>query len=217
VRAAAIARAAAQLPPPRVGELPQPMIASASSKRLVVVGASTGGPQAITRLLRALPASFPVPIALVMHMPAGYTAAFANRVDEESELRVVEASEGLVLVPGMAVIARAGHHLRIEARPDSLRAHLDLHPASSAHRPSVDALFESVAPLGAQLVAIVLTGMGDDGTVGARAIRAAGGTVLTEAESSCVVYGMPRSVKEAGLSKAEAPITEMAELLRKHV
>jgi two-component system chemotaxis response regulator CheB len=217
VRAAAIARAASQLLPLGAGEAPRPIAPGTSSKRVVLVGASTGGPQAVTRLLRALPASFPVPIAVVVHMPPGYTAAFASRLDEECALRVVEASEGLVLTPGLAVIGRAGMHLRLEAQPDTLRAHLDLQPTSTAHRPSVDVLFASAATLGAGALAVVLTGMGDDGTEGARALRAAGATVLTESESSCVVFGMPRSVREAGLSSAEAPIQEMAELLRKHV
>jgi two-component system chemotaxis response regulator CheB len=217
VRGAAIARASAVLPPLGTGEAPRPIAPGSTSKRLVLVGASTGGPQAITRLLRALPASFPAPIVVVVHMPPGYTAAFASRLDEECALRIVEASEGLVLTPGLVVIGRAGLHLRLEVQPDSVRAHLDLQPTTTAHRPSVDVMFASAAPLGAKALAVVLTGMGDDGTEGARVLRAAGANVLTEAEASCVVYGMPRSVKEAGLSSAEAPIQEMAELVRKHV
>jgi two-component system chemotaxis response regulator CheB len=215
VRAAAIARVASQLPP--LAPPPRPMATGGSTRRLVLVGASTGGPQAVTRLLRALPQSFPVPIAVVVHMPPGYTAAFASRLDEECALRVVEASEGLVLTPGMAVMGRAGMHMRIEAQPDVLRTHLDLQPTTSAHRPSVDVMFESAVPLGSRALAVVLTGMGDDGTEGARALRAAGADVLTESESTAVVFGMPRSVQEAGLSSAEAPIQDMAELVMKYV
>jgi two-component system chemotaxis response regulator CheB len=216
VRAAALGRAISFMP-----EMPpvEPVVARAgsSSRRLVVVGASTGGPQAVTRILRALPASFPVPLALVVHMPPGYTAAFATRLDEECALRVVEASEGLVLTPGMVVIGKAGMHLRIDVSADTLRTRLDLQPSTTPHRPAVDVLFESAAPLGARALAVVLTGMGDDGTAGARALRAAGATVLTEAESSCIVYGMPRSVKEAGLSDGEAPLAELAALIARHV
>jgi two-component system chemotaxis response regulator CheB len=177
------------------------------------VGASTGGPQAISKLLRALPASFPVPIAIVVHMPAGYTAAFATRLNEESPMRVLEASEGLVLTPGMAVIGRAGMHMRVDTSADELRVRLDMQPIEAAHRPSVNVLFESAAVLGERALALVLTGMGDDGTAGAKALRAAGAPVLVESESSCVVYGMPRSVKEAGLASAEAVLAELPELV----
>ncbi len=119
--------------------------------------------------------------------------------------------------PHMAAIARAGLHLRVDVSPDTLRARLDLQPTSSPHRPSVDVLFHSLAALGKQGLAVVLTGMGDDGTEGARAVRAAGGTVLTESESSCIVHGMPRAVKEAGLSDAEAPISDMAALITRQI
>ena len=218
VKAAAQARATHLLPPVSqpVGGPPRALPAT-SKRRLLVVGASTGGPQAITKLLRALPESFPVPIAIVVHMPAGYTAAFATRLDEDSALRVQEAAEGLVLTPGMAVIARAGTHMRVDTSGDELRVRLDMQPIESAHRPSVDVLFESAVPLGERVLALVLTGMGDDGTAGARLLRAAGAPVLTESESSCVVYGMPRSIKEAGLSSAEAPLGELSQLVEKYL
>ena len=158
-----------------------------------------------------------MPIVVVVHMPTGYTAAFANRLDEDCALRVVEASDGLALGPGLAVIARAGSHLHIGASEDGLRCRLDLRPIDTTHRPSVDVLFRSLAPLGSEVVAVVLTGMGDDGAAGARELREAGGTVLAESESSCVVYGMPRVVKEAGLVHAEAPIEAMADLIAKQL
>jgi two-component system, chemotaxis family, protein-glutamate methylesterase/glutaminase len=188
-----------------------------STRRLLLVGASTGGPQAVTRLLRNLPVGFPVPIAVVLHMPAGYTAAYAHRLDEECALHVVEADERLVLAPGTAVIARAGMHLRVDTSGGALVARLGLEPASTPHRPSVDVLFESAVGFARDVIAVVLTGMGDDGMVGARKLHGGGAAVLTEAESSCVVYGMPRSVKEAGVSTAEAPIAEMAELVGKYL
>jgi two-component system, chemotaxis family, protein-glutamate methylesterase/glutaminase len=213
VRAAALARVAGRMAPPSAVKATRLPVLARSDKRLVAIGASTGGPQAITRLLRALPASFPVPVAVVVHMPAGYTAAFATRLDDDCELRVVEAADGLVLTPGMATVARAGMHLRIDPLGDALRAHLALEPTSLPHRPSLDVLFESAAWLGPKVLGVVLTGMGDDGTAGARALRAAGAPVLTESESSCVVHGMPRAVKEAGLSSAEAPLEDMARLI----
>lgn len=214
-------RAARSTPPPPP-VTPAPLAPAQrrhdGSPRVLVVGASTGGPQALTRLLGALPGDLPVPLALVLHIPRGYTEAFARRLDDVSPLRVVEAHEGLVLRAGEAVVARAGEHLSLVREGDLVRAHLHLDPSASAHRPSVDALFESAArAYGPAVLAVVLTGMGDDGLIGARAVRAAGGVVLTEAESSCVVYGMPRCVRDAGLSAAEAPIEAMAALVLRHL
>jgi two-component system chemotaxis response regulator CheB len=181
---------------------------------IVVIGTSTGGPQALTRLLGELPKDFPVPIAMVLHIPVGYTEALARRLDTVSALDVREASEGLELRPGMAVLAKAGVHLELAKRGPFGIAHLNPEPANSPHRPSVDALFESAATeYGSAALGIVLTGMGDDGLAGARRIRGAGGRLLTEAESSCVVYGMPRCIHEADLAEAEAPLEGMARLL----
>ena len=194
--------------PPRTIELP-PM--QTTSERVVLIGTSTGGPQALTRLLKALPANFPAPIALVLHIPPGYTAPLAERLNSECAIEVLEAQHGLALRPGRAIVAQAGLHLRIMASSDGLSVVLDSEPSNSVHRPSVDVLFESAArSIGKRALAVVLTGMGDDGLIGARAIRDAGGLVLSEAESSCVVYGMPRAVKEAGLTVDEVPLEQMA-------
>jgi two-component system chemotaxis response regulator CheB len=196
--------------------LPLPPSRRTGTIRMVVIGASTGGPQALTQLLGALPADFSVPIAVVLHMPEGYTEAFARRLDADCALSVSEASEGLALRPGAVVVARAGIHLALAAGAGSgLVAELAVGPLDTPHRPSVDVLFQSAARmLGAGVLGVVLTGMGSDGLAGSRAIRQAGGQVLTEAEESCVVYGMPRSVVEAGLSSAEATIERMATLIQ---
>lgn len=204
--------AASQSPAaPRQSEfdaVPAPMLRS--SEKVLLIGTSTGGPQALTRILRALPADFPAPIAMVLHIPPGFTAPFAQRLNGESALEVLEAEEGLLFQPGRAILARAGVHLRLGLAADALTAHLDPIPVDSVHRPSVDVLFESAARvLGKRALGVVLTGMGNDGLAGARAITAAGGEVLTETEASCVVYGMPRAVKDAGLSAAEAPLEQM--------
>jgi two-component system chemotaxis response regulator CheB len=186
--------------------------------RLVAIGASTGGPQALTTLLRGLPRAFPVPLVIVLHMPLGYTEAFAQRLDTTCDLDVLEARDGLPLRPGLAVIAQAGLHLAFEMSVDGWRCRLAAEPADAAHRPSVDVLFESAARVvGNGVLGVVLTGMGHDGRAGAGAIRAAGGRVLTESESSCVVYGMPRSVVDEGLSDAQAPIESMAALIQENV
>lgn len=183
----------------------------------VAIGASTGGPQALTRIAEELPPDFPVPVAMCVHLPIGYTAAFAARLDQLSALEVVEARDDLAIVPGMIVIARGGLHLQLVEKGGVVRARVSPDPVGSLHRPSVNELFKSAASVyGAGVLGAVLTGMGDDGLEGARAIRAAGGRVLTESESSCVVYGMPRSVDEAGLSSGNVPIEKMAaELVRR--
>jgi two-component system chemotaxis response regulator CheB len=193
---------------------PVPAGGAATSERVVLIGTSTGGPQALTRLLTALPADFPAPIVIVLHIPPGYTEAMSVRLDSECAIDVVEAREGQLLRPGLAIVAQAGMHLYLVTHAGRTRTHLALEPASSIHRPSVDVLFESAArSLGPRALGVVLTGMGDDGLAGSRAIVRAGGQVLTEAEDSCVVYGMPRVVKEAGLSAGEAALGEMAALI----
>jgi two-component system chemotaxis response regulator CheB len=197
------------MPEPATEDQPLPIL-SAPSERVVVIGTSTGGPQALTRLLKAFPADFPAPIAIVLHIPVGYTGPLAERLNSDCAIEVVEAKDGLELHPGRAVLAQAGVHLRLEATGTQVHARLDLEPSDVVHRPAVNILFESAAlSLGKRVLGVVLTGMGDDGLIGARAIVAGGGQILTEAESSCVVYGMPRVVKEAGLSSGEAPLERM--------
>ncbi len=185
-----------------------------SPSTLLVIGTSTGGPQALTRLLGALPADLPVPIAIALHIPEGYTRSMAERLSKVSPLEVLEAGERTELRPGRAVIAQGGSQMTIERDRGELVAVTGPRQEEQPFAPSVDLLFESAArAAGAGALALVLTGMGDDGLIGARAIRAAGGVVLTESESSCVVFGMPRVVAEAGLSMAEAPLDGLVGLL----
>lgn len=190
---------------------PPPTEPGRVSQRVVLVGTSTGGPQALSQLLRALPADFPAPIVIVLHIPAGYTAPFAARLDGECAIEVVEAEDGALLRPGLAIVARAGMHLSLVEGGSYGRVRLTSTPVTSLHRPSVDVLFASAAQtLGARALGVVLTGMGEDGLAGARQLVAAGAEVLTEAEASCVVYGMPRAVKNAGLSSADVPLARIA-------
>ena len=184
----------------------------ATAVKIVVVGASTGGPQALTQLTARLPAHFPVPMAIALHIPVEYTEALAKRLDAGSALEVVEAHDRRPLAVGQVLIAKGGSHLTLLGTADGVLARVSGKPTSSLYYPSVDLLFTSAAKLfGAGVLGVVLTGMGDDGLEGARAIVEAGGRVLTEAESSAVVYGMPRAVKEAGLSSGEASIEKMAD------
>ena len=164
-----------------------------------------------------MPKDFPVPIVVALHMPVGYTEALARRLDQASAIEVLEAYEGVELLPGRAIIARAGMHLKIrDDRP--ARGHLDLLPLDKPHRPSVNVFLESAAAaFGEACIGVVLTGMGNDGLLGARALRAANAVVLTEAESSCVVYGMPGSVKDAGMSSGEEPLDRMAAEIQRRI
>jgi two-component system chemotaxis response regulator CheB len=171
---------------------------------IVVIGVSTGGPQGLHQIVPQLPADFPIPVAIVLHLPAGYTEAYAKRLDEASAVTVTEARDGEPVRPGVVLIAPAGRHLTF-GRDETGRVvtRLDVRPLDTLHCPSVDVLFQSAAEVyGARVLALVMTGMGADGRDGAAWIKARGGAVLTEAEETCVVYGMPRSVVEAGLSDA---------------
>ena len=178
---------------------------------IIVIGISTGGPQGLKRVIPRIPADCPVPIAIVMHMPTGYTEMYARNLNELCALTVVEASEGQALEPGTAYLAQAGRHLSFRRNGSAVLTHLDVRPLNSAHRPSVDVMFQSAAEVfDSRVLGVVMTGMGSDGREGAAWIKARGGGVLTEAEESCVVYGMPRSVVEAGLSDRVFPIEDLA-------
>jgi two-component system, chemotaxis family, protein-glutamate methylesterase/glutaminase len=178
---------------------------------LVLVGTSTGGPQALTRLLTALPADFGAALALVLHIPVGFTEALAQRLDQQSPLEVVEAYEGVELRPGRAVLARAGMHLKVSREGDQYIGHLEVLP-HRPHTPAVDELFKSGAHAArSKALGVVLTGMGEDGLEGARMIAAAGGQLITESPTTSVVYGMPRAVYEAGLGATSAPLEQVAQ------
>lgn len=215
--AAVTAAAAARVPSlGTVQKIPEPPVAV--TKSFVAIGASTGGPQALSRVIKSLPANFPLPVAVVVHLPPGYTQSFAERLNGDSAVEVLEASPGLLFVPGRVVIARAGMHLKLVRTAEGVHALLSATPADTPHRPSVDVLFESAAEVySGGVLGVVLTGMGDDGTRGARKIHAAGGEILTEAESSCVVYGMPRCVVEAGLSRESVRIEGIAAAIARHI
>jgi two-component system chemotaxis response regulator CheB len=210
------------------GALPQNLVVSELAARpvapiaphdskfdIVVIGISTGGPQALRRMVPRLAANFPVPVAIVLHMPVGYTALYAEKLNELCALEVKEAADGDALVAGRVLLAQAGRHLGFRRSADGrVVAQLLVQPLEKIHRPSVDVLFQSAAEIyRARVLAVVMTGMGDDGREGAAWVKAQGGTVLTEDEKSCVIYGMPRSVKEAGLSDAVVSLDDMAQAI----
>jgi two-component system, chemotaxis family, protein-glutamate methylesterase/glutaminase len=219
VKAAAAVRVAAVRSAPLPEKHAEPAVVPHDGKLdvhaaadIVVIGVSTGGPQALRQVIPHFPANFPIPVAVVLHMPVGYTAMYAERLNEISLLDVVEARDGDVISAGSMFLAPAGRHLTFVREADgTVRAHLDLRPFDTQHRPAVDVLFRSAAEVyGERVLGVVMTGMGNDGLVGSAHIKAKGGRILTEAESSCVVYGMPRAVVEACVSDRVAPLAEIA-------
>lgn len=201
-------------PPPEspAERAPVTKIAGSHSVDLVVIGISTGGPQALKRLIPQLPQDFPAPVVMVMHMPVGYTEMYAAKLNEQSNVEVREAAEGDEVKPGWVFLAPAGRHLSLKRNGGGkIVVHLDARPFNTLHKPSVDVLFQSAAEVyGNRVLGVVMTGMGSDGKEGAAWIKSQGGLVFTEAESSCVVYGMPGVVMEAGLSDRSVPLENMA-------
>lgn len=177
----------------------------------VVIGSSTGGPGALSAVLSALPGDFPRPIVVVQHMPPGFTASLAKRLDTLSPLSVREAVESRQPVAGEVWIAPGGVHLLFDQRGRMRYSHDEPHLGV---RPAVDLTLESAVDVwGASVIAVILTGMGIDGARGARKLKRIGGTVLAQDEQTSVVYGMPRAVAEMGLVDDIRPLPEMAAAL----
>ncbi|HTV22491.1 MAG TPA: chemotaxis-specific protein-glutamate methyltransferase CheB [Polyangiaceae bacterium] len=178
---------------------------------LVVMGASTGGPQALAYLLPLLPADLPVPVVVVQHMLPSFTRAFAERLALSCRLRVVEPDHGAALAPATIHIARGDYHLRVSRRGRDGFVSLDQAPPENYCRPAVDVTFDSAASAyGAGVLAVVLTGMGQDGLRGATLVRAAGGNVIAQDEATSVVWGMPGFVTRAGLASQVLPLDRIA-------
>lgn len=179
---------------------------------VVVIGASTGGPIALRDLLTSLPADFPLGIIVVQHMPASFTAVLAAQLNRQTALRVAEAREGDAIAPGVVLVAPGDNHMRLDAGG---RVRLDKKPPLAGHRPSIDVTMESVSQVyGALARAVVLTGMGSDGTCGLLAIRARGGRTYAQDGASCVINGMPQRAIERGVVDQIAPPALIADLLR---
>jgi two-component system chemotaxis response regulator CheB len=183
---------------------------------IVVIGSSTGGPQALACLLKALPADFPVPIAIVQHMPPIFTRNLADRLNQECALEVREAQDGEVLEPGKAVIAPGDFHMQIHRELTKVKIVLNQGCPENSCRPAVDVLFRSAAACyGAGCLGVVLTGMGQDGLRGSEDIAQAGGTLIGQDEASSVVWGMPRCIVEAGLTHFVLPLQDIASELNR--
>jgi two-component system chemotaxis response regulator CheB len=181
---------------------------------LLAIGCSTGGPDALTRVLQGFPADFPVPIVVTQHMPPVFTKMFAERLDRSTSLRVVEAGDGMELTAGWAYIAPGDQHLVLNRRGTATLTQLSGAPPENSCRPAVDVMFRSVASLyGASAYAVVLTGMGQDGRGGAKVLRDGGAEILAQDEASSVVWGMPGAVVGAGLADEVLPLDRIAPFL----
>lgn len=212
VKAAATARvrSAAAPPVPRrvTPQLSAPRFISARSRRVVVIGCSTGGPGALHQVMPALPGDLGAGVLIVQHMPPHFTRSLAERLDELSALRVREAQAGDPVVDNQALLAPGGYHMTVT--PDGCIA-LDQEAALHGVRPAVDRTLESAAVIfGKACLGVIMTGMGYDGARGIAALKRAGGRAIAEAESSCVVYGMPRVVVEMGNADRVVPLSEIA-------
>jgi two-component system chemotaxis response regulator CheB len=181
---------------------------------VIAVGCSTGGPDALTAIVAALPADLSVPIVVVQHMPPLFTRMFAERLDRSCPLLVREAADGMTVDPGQILVAPGDHHLVLRRRGVDVVAQLTKEAPENYCRPSVDVLFRSVASVyGNGALACVLTGMGRDGLKGSERIRAAGGRIVVQDQASSVVWGMPGAVAQAGLANDVVPLVKVAETL----
>lgn len=182
----------------------------ASGYRMLAIGSSTGGPEALFTVLTALP-PLPVPVVIVQHMPPVFTTQFAARLDRHSPFPVREAVAGEVLAPGSVTIAPGDHHLTVERAGRDLLARLDQGPAENYCRPAVDVLFRSAArEAGGPVLGLVLTGMGSDGARGAQHLVDGGGSVIVQDRATSVVWGMPGAVASAGLAEQVLPLSQVA-------
>lgn len=193
---------------------PDPGSANLSDYRLIIIGASTGGPSAIQGILTSLPKGFSVPIVIVQHMPSSFTGPFARRLDSMASVAVKEASDGDEIQAGHVYVAPGGKQLLLEKHAAKSVIRINDGPQTEQYKPSVDVTFKSAAETyGKDVLGIVLTGMGSDGCKGAAQLKGSGAVIWAQNEESSVVYGMPQAVAEAGLVDSILSITDIAHRL----
>ena len=181
-----------------------------AGQKLVAIGTSTGGPQALQNVITQLPGDLPCGVVVVQHMPPGFTKALADRLNSISAIKVKEAEDGDIIQSGQVYIAPGNYHMRIASEGRKRKIVLGQDPPVGNHRPAVNVMFDSVAPVGRELVAVIMTGMGCDGCEGMKKIKANGGYSIAQDEASCVVYGMPKAVVDAGLADEVRPVQNIA-------
>ncbi|WP_454907374.1 protein-glutamate methylesterase/protein-glutamine glutaminase [Variovorax gossypii] len=211
-RQAAAARSASDAPQESL--LRSPLL---STEKLIIIGASTGGTEAIREVLQPLPPDSPA-VLIAQHMPAGFTRSFAQRLDGLCRINVKEAEHGERVLPGYAYIAPGGFHLSLGRSGANYVAHLDQEPPVNRHRPSIDVLFDSAAKYaGKNAIGIILTGMGKDGAEGLLRMKRAGAHTLAQDEASCVVFGMPREAIALGAVEDVSPLSEVSRRVLAHL
>lgn len=187
-------------------------------KKLVVIGASTGGPKAVLDVLQALPAGLPAAFLIVQHMPKGFTLSFAERISWQSKIKTKEAEDGDIVLADRAYVAPAGHHMALEKDDHRLRVRLNQDALVNYVRPSVDVTLNSAVKLfGKNVISIILSGMGKDGLEGCRKIKEKGGVIIAQDEGTSVVWGMPKAVSDAGLADMVLPVAEIADAIVKEL
>ena len=215
IKAAALSRGPvkpiAEVARPALKNLP---VGRSIPSKVVAIGVSTGGPHALQYVLSQLPADFPGSIVIVQHMPEGFTEMFARRMDEICGIRVKEAQSGDLLLAGRALICPGARHIKVKRLPLGDVAVLSDDPRVNGHRPSADVLFKSLAEeFGPKGLAVLMTGMGDDGAEGMGSVKAAGGMTIAQNEESCVVYGMPKAAVERGYALRVVALDALANTL----
>ncbi len=186
-----------------------------AANRVIAIGVSTGGPNALQYLLSQLPADFPASIVIVQHMPEGFTEMFARRLDECCSIAVKEAQSGDLLLAGRALLCPGNRHIRVLRRNQRDLVVLSDEPRVNGHRPSVDVLFRSLAQeIGSAGIALLMTGMGEDGADAMGAVKAAGGLTIAQSGDSCAVFGMPRAAIERGVATRVVPLDALAHTLQ---
>lgn len=199
-------------PHPAVAPGPRPKAARRCiGAQVVGIGTSTGGPNALARLLPGLPADFPLPILIVQHMPPDFTTSLANSLSRTCKLRVREAQGGELLTGGEVLIAPGGKHMRVVRTDQGIATRITEDPPENSCRPAVDYLFRSLREVyGATAIAVMMTGMGEDGFLGCQQLRSAGAYLIAQDAASCTVYGMPRGPIESGIVDVVAPLDDLA-------
>lgn len=182
--------------------------AGGSGRKLVVLGCSTGGPKALQTVVAGLPRNLPCGVLIVQHMPPGFTKSLAERLNEISQISVKEAENHDMIKPGQVYIAPGNYHMTVANGGKEIVLNQD--PPIGTLRPAADVLFRSAAPLGRDIVSVILTGMGSDGALGMKEIKKTGGYVIAESEETAIVYGMPKAVVDLGLADEIKPLQNIA-------
>ena len=205
------------LEPPTMARAPQKSKDSILATRVIGIGSSTGGPNTLQFLLSRLPADFPAAIVIVQHMPEGFTALFAKRLDECSAIHVKEAQSGDLLLAGRALVCPGNRHIKVRRMPAANIAVLTDEPKVNGHRPSVDVMFRSLAAeLGPSSLGVLMTGMGDDGAEGLGEMKRNGAMTIAQDEESSVIYGMPRAAVERGYATRIVSLDALPNALMAH-